>query len=595
VARHVSRRIRTILVLGMVALLAAATTIAAPLAGAASEDLQMDARGLLQGHARAGAWTAIEVHLQNAGPSIVGELRLAGGAQGRTRFSLPVDLPTESNKTFVLYAQPPAFGGTLDVALLAGGATIATRKVELNVHPATQLVVGVVAEQPQRIVPNLGLAPNNNSEAPATVVLAPEDLPSRVEAWSPLDRLIWQDVDSNRLTAEQLTAMRSWLAGGGRLVIAGGSAGPGVLSAFPDDILPYRPTATLDAPPESLTSLLGTAPHAAADIPALGGELVRGRLLASVGDRAIAAEAPLGSGVVSLVGIDPGTQVAKPRPTTRIRAARPRRRQLDHHRCLAAAGARAAPDRGPAPPPRRLHPAHRAHQLRRAPKARPPRVGVDHDARADRRVRGRLVRLRCRASRPGRDCQRGRDRARRPRHDGWAGTGLPGRVLALARDVPAEASPRRPALVHPERRAERQPGHAGPRPGDPVGDPQPRDRVRIAANPARRDTGSRAADPGRTAARGGHPQGRRPEPVGRDPREAGHRPGWVRDRAPRPRTRDGAGDRAAGPLEPGRPEPGGQDRGPGVLRRPEPGKRQHAAQPRASRRDRPARVRRDDR
>jgi hypothetical protein len=307
VPRRVSRRIPPILILAVAVLVAGSTSLAAPIARAAGEDLEMEARGLLQGHGRAGSWMAIEVHLQNAGPSIVGELRLAAGAQGRTRFSLPVDLPTDSNKTFLLYAQPPAFGGGLDIALIAGGSAIASRKVELTVHPTSQLVIGVVAEQPQRIVPNLRLAPNSNGEAPAIVALTPEDLPSRVEAWSPIDRLIWQDVDSNRLQADQITAMRGWLAGGGRLVIAGGSAGPGVLSTFPDDILPFRPTATVDASPESLTSLLGETPRGASDIPALGGELVRGRLLANVGDRAIAAEAPLGSGVVSLIGIDPGT------------------------------------------------------------------------------------------------------------------------------------------------------------------------------------------------------------------------------------------------------------------------------------------------
>ena len=80
----------------------------------------------LGGHARIGSWMAISVHLVNDGPPITGELRLAGGTQGQTRFGTPVDLPTQSDKTYVLYAQPPAFGSELKVDLVDGDATIAT-------------------------------------------------------------------------------------------------------------------------------------------------------------------------------------------------------------------------------------------------------------------------------------------------------------------------------------------------------------------------------------------------------------------------------------------------------------------------------------
>src|SRR5207253_6276871 len=48
--------------------------------------LSMDAHALLDGHARVGSWMAISVTLANEGPEVNGELRIAGGAQGRTRF-----------------------------------------------------------------------------------------------------------------------------------------------------------------------------------------------------------------------------------------------------------------------------------------------------------------------------------------------------------------------------------------------------------------------------------------------------------------------------------------------------------------------------
>jgi hypothetical protein len=274
----------------------------------AAEGLVMDAAVMLEGHARAGSWMAINVHLVNNGPALVGELRLSGGATGRTRFGVPVDLPTTSGKDYLLYAQPPQFGGTMDVSLVADGQTVAKKTVTFTVHDAGQLVVGVVAERPERIVPKLDLLPSANGTQPAVVTLGLEDLPERVEAWSSIDRLIWQDVDTNLLSAGQISAMRGWLAAGGRLIVAGGTAGPAVLSAFPDDLLPYRPTATLDIPPASIAGLIGQLPADAADLPALGGELVRGRALATSGDRVIAAEASYGSGIVTVLGFDPSTK-----------------------------------------------------------------------------------------------------------------------------------------------------------------------------------------------------------------------------------------------------------------------------------------------
>ena len=85
--------------------------------------------------------------------------------------------------------------------------------------------------------------------------------------------------------------MRGWVAGGGRLVIVGGTAGPSSLSAFPDVILPYRPTATTDVDPGvARRPARRAARRRAGDLPALSGELAGGRALASVGDRVVAAE-----------------------------------------------------------------------------------------------------------------------------------------------------------------------------------------------------------------------------------------------------------------------------------------------------------------
>ncbi len=302
--RPLARRIRTIAAILLVFALSLGPLA---LVTQAADSLTMDAHALLQGHARVGSWMAIQVNLSNDGPAVKGEIRLAGGASGRTRFSVSVDLPTNSRQSYTLHAQPPAFGRSVKVELVAGDKTISSADVTYLIHDATQLVVGVVAEQPQGIIAELNLDANVNGIAPAVLALGIADLPDRVAAWGALDRLIWQDVDTNQLTAEQLAALRGWIAGGGRLVIAGGTAGIGTLSGFPDDLLPYRPTATQNVAPEVLTGVVGELPVDATDLPAQVGTLRDGSPLAMSGDRVVAAELDYGSGSVTLLGFDPAT------------------------------------------------------------------------------------------------------------------------------------------------------------------------------------------------------------------------------------------------------------------------------------------------
>lgn len=271
----------------------------------AADGPTMEARILLNGNARIGSWMAIQVHLVNNGPAVSGELRLAGGSQGQTRFGIAVDLPTQSDKTYLLYAQPPAFGSELEIVLASGDQKVGSTKARFSIHDTTQLVVAVVAEHPEAIVASLGLLPNQNQVAPLLMSIAPEDLPERVEGWNMLDRIVWQDVDTDRLTPAQLVSLRGWVAAGGRLVIAGGTVGPRSLAAFPDSLLPYRPTTTVEVPAAALSGLLGEVPATASDLPALAGELTDGRALATVGDLAVAAERTYGTGQITLLGFDP--------------------------------------------------------------------------------------------------------------------------------------------------------------------------------------------------------------------------------------------------------------------------------------------------
>src|SRR3990172_6836494 len=302
--RPARRSLRLVAALGLVtALLLPAA--AAP--AAAAEEGTMTARALVGGHVGVGAWSAVEVDLANDGPAISGELRLGGGQPGASTYGALVDLPTNSKKRYLLYAQPSIFGRDILIDLIAGGQRLATTKVPITAHDVYQPIVVVVAEQPGRLIPDLTAAVSNpNMPVAAIVSLSPADLPGRIEAWSAIDRLVWQDVDSSKLDDAQLDALRAWLGLGGRLVILGGSTGATTLGGFPDAILPFRPTRTVDATPDDLGPLLGAVPALGERLPVLGGTLIEGSVLARSGDDIIAAERSVGQGDVLIVGMDPG-------------------------------------------------------------------------------------------------------------------------------------------------------------------------------------------------------------------------------------------------------------------------------------------------
>lgn len=278
---------------------------AAPVRAAGT--LTIEAHAMLQGHVRAGSWFAIAVDVANTGPTVTGELRIAGGIDSRTRFGTAVELATGSRKEYLLYALPPTFGGNMTVELVSGGTQVAKASVAIAIHDQSQLVVGVVAENPGRIIGQLDLLPSASGSQPTIVPLTPADLPERLQAWAALDRLVWQDQDASALTPGQLAALRGWIAGGGHLVITGGTSGADALSAFPDDLLPYRPTAVLDVDPAALRSVLGGVPAGAATLAALAGDLLHGRALATSGDRVIAGDMSYGAGTVTILGFDPTT------------------------------------------------------------------------------------------------------------------------------------------------------------------------------------------------------------------------------------------------------------------------------------------------
>ncbi|HUG48109.1 MAG TPA: hypothetical protein VMP67_06815 [Candidatus Limnocylindria bacterium] len=282
----------------------------APSPGTATDSaVRLTAEPMLGGRARAGSWMAVRVTVSNDGPAIDGELRMSLPTRSSaTTYSVVVQLATGARQEHVLYGQTPFAGGRQRVSLVSGSETLASVDVRIDTLGLGDVGLYVIAEHPEALIAPLRAAfAAGGRPAPTVVTVGLVDLPPRVEAWSAIDLLVWQDVDAEQLDPNRLEALRTWAAAGGALLVVGGSTGHATLRAFPADMLPYSPATVVDVPVEDLAQILGGVPAGGTTLPALAGPLQRGVVIGGAGDSVIAARTPYGQGSVALVGIDPAT------------------------------------------------------------------------------------------------------------------------------------------------------------------------------------------------------------------------------------------------------------------------------------------------
>lgn len=223
----------------------------------------MSAEPMLGGSFRPGSWAAFRVLVENGGPAVAGELRISATTDGSSTFGRRVELPTGARQEHILYAQTAFFGNRFEISLVSGSSLLASATVAIDVNESEGLGIFVVAERPEGLVALIRTAVSAAGwPAPEVVAIAPEDLPPRVDAWASVDLLVWHDVESNRLDADRLGALRTWTLSGGHMVIAGGTTGASMFGSFPPEMLPFRPTSVVDVPLTDLEAALGTLPAA---------------------------------------------------------------------------------------------------------------------------------------------------------------------------------------------------------------------------------------------------------------------------------------------------------------------------------------------
>jgi hypothetical protein len=228
-------------------LLTLVLTLAAPLVGRAAPSAQ-DARPVLNvnagfdGYYKDGLWMPVRVLLENNGPDVAGQVRIAspgGFGNVETLVTRPVDLPTQSRRSLQLFVAPEGFNSKLDVELVdSNGRRLAAVPSQLSQLSANDLLYGLVANASSAYLALNDVDPVNGRAAIAQLDV--EDLPAVGAAWQALDVLVVSDIDTGGLTPEQRRALGEWVHMGGRLIVAGGPSWQKTAAGL-GDLLPLIP------------------------------------------------------------------------------------------------------------------------------------------------------------------------------------------------------------------------------------------------------------------------------------------------------------------------------------------------------------------
>lgn len=282
--------------------------LAATPAPSAPADIIINARAGFDGYYKDGLWVPVRVTISNDGADASGSLRVSvprNYSAAETIFERVIELPTQSRREFFLYVAPEGYLSDLKVEFVDSKAkTVRGAAVARLVQAGPMdLVFGVLAGSPSAFSVLADIDPLNGSAFVAQ--LEPADLPTAVKGWQALDALVVSDIDTGTLTPEQRAALAGWVAGGGRLIVAGGPAWQKTAAGL-QDLIPLLPAGT-----QTLGGLASLGAFASAIAPVGNAVVTLGALMPDAATLATAEGLPLivarpsGYGEIFYLAADP--------------------------------------------------------------------------------------------------------------------------------------------------------------------------------------------------------------------------------------------------------------------------------------------------
>jgi len=280
---------------------------AAAQSGAGLVEIEVDAA--YDGFFRDEQWFPVRVTVTNNSDPFEGRVivrpETSRGVRGS--FSVPMDLPTNSVKSDVIYVAAQGITTQLRVELIDNqdDLVLGSQTVSLRSLQATDQLYVVVTQAASGSVDLTGARATGMGAMQANWEIS--SIPDNPTALASVNMILFSDVDTGGLTLAQERALEAWIANGGHLVVTGGINWEATAAGF-TNLLPLVPDDAVtvdDVTP--LAAYAGSEELLEGDTSLAVGELAEdARVLVETGlTEPILVRRELGEGVVDYLTIDP--------------------------------------------------------------------------------------------------------------------------------------------------------------------------------------------------------------------------------------------------------------------------------------------------
>ncbi|MBN1564532.1 MAG: hypothetical protein JXA10_11875 [Anaerolineae bacterium] len=230
---------RRLIILALILLLAVPGIAASAPLPQPTYDVTLSASVGYAGYYRWGHWSPVRVMVGNQGDDLNGYVQVRTGDLGGLEenvYRMPLDLPQGSRKQVFLYISFETFQSEVRIEIVdQDGDIIADARDHMQSVNQGDILIAVITESTFGAVDLTNAIPGTGSAHQVNWRI--EDIPPLVDALAGLDVMLFHDVDTGALDAEQTAAIRQWVLGGGHLIVAGGDAWQRTTAGL-DDLLP---------------------------------------------------------------------------------------------------------------------------------------------------------------------------------------------------------------------------------------------------------------------------------------------------------------------------------------------------------------------
>ena len=273
---------------------------------------------------RDGNWVPVQIKLSNNGADFEGTITIdspapfagQGNNNGGPIYQEPINLANGTQKqiTVDIPINLGSPGATQDIhirLLDTNGAVVSLQTSKITALGPSDVFVGILSDLNSGFSPLYSVALPNQGGSMIVEPLTATNLPDRASVLKNFDLIVLDNFTTSNLSADQLTALQSWVNQGGALIEAGGPEWRRTLSSLPASLLPVTITGTATLPAGSHILPVGNPTqsgqsHLNAAVPISVGTLAQNSTtILSNGSTPLIVQASQGQGLVYYLAFDP--------------------------------------------------------------------------------------------------------------------------------------------------------------------------------------------------------------------------------------------------------------------------------------------------